>query len=118
MSWKPEKIVSVTAYHKDESGLDYLGWCWKPVQKLNDGQWQPTEEREQLFGRVNDREQMTPMSYTLNTHRHETWNEWLDQVPHDRFYFDAGSNGYPIYVEMDEMKRAMIELGLYKLTDH
>lgn len=119
---KAEKVVNVKAFHTDKEVDDLLGWATKPVMRYSADKhdWIPTGESEILFGRVDSHGYMTHMSYVLSTHRHTNWNEWLDQAvahhnpPLDKWYFDAGSNGYPIYVEIDEMKRAMIELGLYK----
>jgi hypothetical protein len=118
--YEVEKVVNVKAFHKNREQDDLLGWCWKPIYVMEDGRWVPTGKKEQLFGRVSAGGEMTHMAYTLNTSHHKNWNEWLDDIAdrrpeYPRFYFDAGSNGHPIYVTMDEMRRAMIELGLYKL---
>lgn len=127
MSLKADQLVAVTINYRGYDGPGKLGWAWRDVMELKDGDWVKTGKREKIFGYCNHYDELTHMSYHLGDH-FSTWNQWYDdlmerefcnkdgsiQTGLDKFYLDAGGNGYPLYVKMDELKSAMIQLGLYR----
>lgn len=116
---KADKTVDVTINIKGVDKPGKLGYFTRKKPELVDGKWIDTDEDQVIFGKTDDLGYMTHMCY--ENYSHDTWKEWLDDLKDrrglDKFYFDAGGNGCPMYCMMDEMYRAMTELGLIKKSN-
>jgi hypothetical protein len=116
---KAEKTVDVTINYCGQPKAGKVGYYIRgELERINDSEGSHWEEKpntkEVIFGYCDDFGYMTQMCYGSS---YINWIEMLDQVQgHDKMYFDAGSNGRPLWISYTELKRAMDELDIIKLS--
>lgn len=112
---KAEARIKVEVNYKEKLEEGWVGYIVRKKPILVNGEWVNSNEDETLFGYCDKEGYLTHMCYSLS-HTAKTWEEFSTTSKHARkyneFYFDAGSNGRPLYIDYREMRQALYNLGL------
>lgn len=110
---KADQIVDVTVNYCGKDKPAKVGYYIRYRPILENGKWVNSDEEETIFGYCGDSGYLTHMCYGSS---YVDWDEFAVTDNHalkfDKMYFDAGSNKRPLYIEYNELQRAMAELGL------
>ncbi|SRR6266498_1090743 len=113
---KCEAHIRVEVNFKGELAERHVGYIKRMQPKLVDEEWVDSDIPETLFGICDQFGYLTHMCYSRRTFGIKSWEGFAVTSKHprkfDEFYFDAGSNGRPLYVTYRELRQAMYALGL------